>query len=72
MNQNSSEDDGDSPPPQPDQPAEEDKSINSEEVVGTHEGKKPTAEEETVQDTFSAHIVIHQALHLPPARNELE
>ena len=29
------------------------------------EDRKEEEEEETVQDTFSAHVVIHQALHLP-------
>ena len=39
------------------------------------ETKKPSAEregegDEVVQDTFSARIVIHEALHLPASRTE--
>ena len=56
----------------------EEESSNGEEKKGTHKGKKPTTQgeededkvEEMVQDTFSARVVIHEALHLPVCRAE--
>lgn len=44
----------------------EEKYEGGKKSTSAEDGKKDGAEgEEAVQDTFGAHVVIHQALHLP-------
>ena len=43
----------------------EEKHEGGEKSTSAEDRKEEEEEEEAVQDTFSAHVVIHQALHLP-------
>lgn len=75
--QDSSEDEADSPSMVARAEGEE-KRGNGEEKEESPRGKKLTTQgeededkvEEMVQDTFSARVVIHEALHLPVCRAE--
>lgn len=75
INQDSSEDEVDFTS-QPAEATEEGKKKGREKEEEVCRTEKPSGEEERekeeiVEDTFSARIVIHEALHLPARRSEL-